>query len=243
MVIFEYCASYAPATNEMLDHRVGTRHIEFALTWTPSFRVFTAANFTPRPRRAYPAPSRPRKSRCHHERRNSPSVMAWRRLLLLLDDALDLAVLDLRQRLRGDLALGAFRPRVVDGFRAQQAPDVISAEWRLGSLHCCGVPCGATSFRPSKARAGIHNPCGAYNRKTGVMDSGLAASRRPGMTPVDAIQFTNAPTPRRRFPDHAKLRPLLFLGQHVALLARSKAALRRLTSSRAARTSRLHRWP
>jgi tripartite-type tricarboxylate transporter receptor subunit TctC len=49
------------------------------------------------------------------------------------------------------------------------------------------------SFRPSKASAGIHNPgihdCG----KTGVMDSGIGPSGRPGMTPrIAAIVFAAA---------------------------------------------------
>src|SRR5262245_7784291 len=60
-------------------------------------------------------------------------------LLLLLDDLLDLAVLDLLQLRRADLALLAFRPRVLERRRAQQAAHVIGPERRLGSLHRSSV--------------------------------------------------------------------------------------------------------
>ncbi len=52
-------------------------------------------------------------------------------ILLLLDDALDLPVLDRFQGVGRDLALGALRPCVMDGSGAQQAADVIGAEWGL----------------------------------------------------------------------------------------------------------------
>ena len=49
------------------------------VTWTPSLRVAVAANAMPVSMTCFSAPSRPhKKSRCHHERRNSPSVMACR---------------------------------------------------------------------------------------------------------------------------------------------------------------------
>ena len=49
------------------------------VTIVPSLRVVTAANFTPLSETRFSTPSRPqRKSRCHHDRRNSPSVIAWR---------------------------------------------------------------------------------------------------------------------------------------------------------------------
>ena len=56
-------------------------------------------------------------------------------LFLLLDDLLDLAVLDLPELLGGDLALLALRPRLLERRGAQQAADMIGAEWRFGSLH------------------------------------------------------------------------------------------------------------
>src|SRR5579872_1817076 len=56
-------------------------------------------------------------------------------VLLLADDALDLAVLDRGEIGRGNLIPGAPRPRLLEGRGAQQAPDVVGAERRLGALH------------------------------------------------------------------------------------------------------------
>ncbi len=56
-------------------------------------------------------------------------------LLLLLDDLLDLAVLDLFQLRGGDRALLALRARLLDRRGAQQAADHVGAERRLGPLH------------------------------------------------------------------------------------------------------------
>src|SRR5262249_37428082 len=56
-------------------------------------------------------------------------------ILLLLDDALDLAVLDLLQRLLAQLALSMLGPRVVDRLRTKQAADMVGAERRLISFH------------------------------------------------------------------------------------------------------------
>ena len=55
-------------------------------------------------------------------------------LLLLLDDLLDLAVLDLFELRRADGALLALRARLLDRRGAQNAADMVGAEWRLGSL-------------------------------------------------------------------------------------------------------------
>ena len=80
--------------------------------------------------------SMPKKSKCHHERRNSPSVASLQAdLLLLLDDLLDLAVLDLLELGGGDLALLALGARLLQRRGAQQAADHVGAERRLGS---CG---------------------------------------------------------------------------------------------------------
>src|SRR5262249_27917492 len=56
-------------------------------------------------------------------------------LLLLLDHAFDLAVLDRLEIRRPDLALRAFLARRLQWRRPQQATHVIGAEWGLGSLH------------------------------------------------------------------------------------------------------------
>src|SRR5205085_9639537 len=56
-------------------------------------------------------------------------------VLLTLDDPLDLAVFDFLQSVGRDLTLAAFRPRLVDALRTQQAADMIGSERRLGSFH------------------------------------------------------------------------------------------------------------
>src|SRR5262245_22251148 len=56
-------------------------------------------------------------------------------LLLLLDDALDLAILHRLERGRIDLALGVLFARLLQRCRTQQAADMVGAERRLGSLH------------------------------------------------------------------------------------------------------------
>ena len=55
-------------------------------------------------------------------------------LFLLLDDALDLAVLDRLQRGSVDFAFGALLARLLQRGRTQQAADMIGAEGRLGAL-------------------------------------------------------------------------------------------------------------
>jgi hypothetical protein len=56
-------------------------------------------------------------------------------LLLLLDDALDLAVFHDLELGGGDLALLVPLPRVLQRRRPQQATDVIGAKGRFGALH------------------------------------------------------------------------------------------------------------
>src|SRR5207247_11026104 len=56
-------------------------------------------------------------------------------LLLLLDDALDLAVFHRLELGRADLALGASLARLLERRRTQQAADVVGAERRGCSLH------------------------------------------------------------------------------------------------------------
>jgi hypothetical protein len=52
-------------------------------------------------------------------------------VLLLLDDALDLAVFDVLQRCGADLAFGALGPRLMDRCGTQQAADMVGAEGGL----------------------------------------------------------------------------------------------------------------
>ena len=56
-------------------------------------------------------------------------------LLLLLDRALDLAVLDRLERSRIDLAPGVFLAGLLQRSRTQQAADVVGAERRFCALH------------------------------------------------------------------------------------------------------------
>ena len=68
--------------------------------------------------------------------------------LLLLDDLLDLAVLDLLELRRGDLALFALGARFLQRRGAQNAADHVGAERRLGSRHRAilhNLLCGLTS--------------------------------------------------------------------------------------------------
>src|SRR6185503_19379423 len=57
-------------------------------------------------------------------------------VLLLADQHLDLAVLDLLQRLLAQFAALALLARLFEGGGAQLTPDVIGAERRFGALHC-----------------------------------------------------------------------------------------------------------
>ena len=80
-------------------------------------------------------------------------------VLLLLDDALDLAVFDRLQRRRRDLALGALRARLMERGGTQQAADMVGAERRfwfhvVSSLSVPTPPrrsrrsCGASPIAP-----------------------------------------------------------------------------------------------
>src|ERR1043166_8655634 len=80
-------------------------------------------------------------------------------LLLLSDDLLDFTVFDLGKLRIGDLLLGMLRARLLQRARAQQAADVIGAEWRRGALHawpstCCAITPGVIRGSPFKRRLG-----------------------------------------------------------------------------------------
>ena len=91
-----------------------------------------------------PMPSKPeRKSRCHQSRRNSPSVTASRPIASCFATASRIAaILDLRERRRGELAALRLRPRFAQLRRAQQAADVVGAERGLGRLRHDGGSSG-----------------------------------------------------------------------------------------------------
>jgi hypothetical protein len=56
-------------------------------------------------------------------------------VFLLLDDLLDLAVFNLPELGRRDCAAGAFDARDLERRGAQQAADMVGAEWRRTTLH------------------------------------------------------------------------------------------------------------
>src|ERR1700683_2789211 len=70
---------------------------------------------------------------------NAPVLAVGDRLqsdaLLLANDALDLAVLDLPERVRADFAAFALFPRLLERRGAQQAADVVGAKRRFRVLH------------------------------------------------------------------------------------------------------------
>ena len=77
-----------------------------------------------------------KKSRCHQERRYSPSVASLSPISsCFFDDVLDLAVLDRLDLGRADLAALALGARVLDRGAAQDRADMIGAEWRRRALH------------------------------------------------------------------------------------------------------------
>ena len=96
-------------------------------------------------------PSRPReKSKCHHERRNSPSVAACRPI----SSCLGLFCGSPRPRFQrsspAEMACSAYlRARLLQRRGAQQAADHIGAERRFGSLHGA-LPIAAFRDQPNR---------------------------------------------------------------------------------------------
>ena len=77
-----------------------------------------------------------RKSVCHNSRRYSPSVIDFSPIASCRAiSALDLAILDLGERLRRNLAARTFGARVFQRGRAQQAADMVSPERRTRTRH------------------------------------------------------------------------------------------------------------
>ena len=68
-------------------------------------------------------------------------------LLLLADDLLDLAVLDLLELTGGDLAFFTLGAGGLDRLRAQDRADMVGAERWLGTLHGTLPPAQALPFR------------------------------------------------------------------------------------------------
>src|SRR4029079_13441153 len=122
---------------EMLDHRVRPGHAELARDLDAFVARIDAgegdAGFHDMLLGAVEAPEKIEMPPRAAEFAVSDGVQAD--VLLLPDDALDLAVFDFLERLRRHLALGAPGPRLVDRFRPQQAADVVGAEWWLQAFH------------------------------------------------------------------------------------------------------------
>ena len=82
-----------------------------------------------------------RKSKCHQERRNSPSVASFRPIGACLCTTFSIShVLGLAQIVGGDFALLQPGARFLDARRPQQAADLVGAERGFGSLHGLLLP-------------------------------------------------------------------------------------------------------
>src|SRR5262249_45714340 len=109
------------------------------VTRTPSLRVVTPANAMPVSMTWRSTPSRPqRKSRCHQERRNSPSVTAC--------SPTSSCFLITRSISRSSSALSSAAPRPalaasppprLRGRGPQGAPHGMGADWGFASFHAC----------------------------------------------------------------------------------------------------------
>ena len=120
----------------------------------PSLRVVTAAKAMPVSMTCFSTPSSPhRKSRCHQERRNSPSVIDCRptaSCFVMMSSMV--AVFDRFQLGGAEFTLGVALARGFERGRTQQAADMVGAERRLGSLSslvCSFSSCHGPRRRPS----------------------------------------------------------------------------------------------
>ncbi len=109
------------------------------VTFSPSLRVVTPAKATPRVHDvlvdAVEAPEEIEMPPGAAEFAVGDRLQAD--VLLLFDDAFDLAILDRFQRIGIDFAFGAPLARFFQRGRSQQAADMIGAERRLGALRHC----------------------------------------------------------------------------------------------------------
>src|SRR5215469_5730148 len=107
----------------------------------PSGLVSTPWNLMPCGRISFSQPVRPqKKSRCHQERRYSPSVTSLRPTSCCLAMMFDLAILDRLELGRRDLALLALLTRHLDGIRTQETADLVGTKRRLGALWHVALP-------------------------------------------------------------------------------------------------------
>src|SRR5450759_519615 len=146
------------------------------VTLTPSLRVVTAAKATPVSMTCFSTPSRPqRKSRCHQERRNSPSVIDC-------------------------------KP---------------TSSWRLMTR---SISRSSTAFSAAASISPLARCSRPFFKAAGRNRLPTWSARNGGLV---RILMTLPPHFLGDLHDHLELRPLLILGQDIALLSRSEAALRR----------------
>ena len=145
-------------------------------------RVRRAANAMPVSMTCFSTPSRPqRKSRCHQERRNSPSVIDCRPTssCFLMTRSISRSSTAFSASAR-DLALGALRARLLQRRGPQQAADMIGAERRLGSLHVLFFtqPHTSSATHDHRAASPIARPRPAYclprSRRSRIAATGRA---------------------------------------------------------------------
>ena len=92
-------------------------------------------------------------------------------LLLLFDDLLDLAVFDLLELSRAELALFPFRARFFQRCGAQQAADDVGAKRRLGSGHSGISPCNGAPVTSGDCLVRQLQKCSAIRRMGAIPKS------------------------------------------------------------------------
>src|SRR4029077_8316996 len=134
-------------------------------------------------------------------------------LLLLLDHPLDLAIFHRLEVGGADLTLGALFPCLLQRCGTQEATDVVGTERGLGSFH------GATPTR---------SPSCPRKRATKFQKPQCPAPWSPACAGRHRVPpMPSSPDLVGDLHDPPELRPLLVLGQDIALLGGGEAALRR----------------
>src|SRR5689334_15384426 len=171
----------------------------FPLTRTPSLRVVTAAKAMPESMKWRSTPSSPqRKSRCHQERRNSPSVIDCRPTSSCFWTIAPISRSS--TSLSSVLVISPLARRSRAFFNAAGRSRLPTWSARNGGAVRC-IPFVLVSF-------------------SALPRSPALRERRSGRQ--RSMSFPNLVG---QFHDHAQLRPLLLFRQHVAFLGGSEAAL------------------
>src|SRR3954453_1898546 len=204
-----------PATNLKCSIMGWPENPSLPVTCTPSLRVVTAANAMPVSMLWRSAPSSPqRKSRCHQERRNSPSVTACR--------PTSSCFLMTRSISRSSTALrSAALISPLARFSRACFNDAGRRRLPTWSARNGGLVRFMVLLRLSRRHARESGP--PYSRSHDVRHHGSPLSRgrhraRPILSSPDLVGDLHDPP---------QLRPLLVLGQDIAFLGGGEAALRR----------------